>query len=136
MSAEQSCFLDTNILLYLLSDDEHKADVSESIIERGGTISVQVLNEFANVARKRLGMSWAEINDLSSEFCVLLSVVDLTVKTHERGCQIAEKYKLSVYDAFIVASALNADCDTLVTEDMQPDHTIEDSLTLVNPYQR
>jgi len=134
MSAEKTCFIDTNILLYLLSEDETKANASEAVVAGGGTISVQVLNEFVNVARKRLAMPWNEINAFLSEIRALLSVVDVTSRTHDHGCQLAERYQLSVYDAFIVASAIDAGCNVLVTEDMQSDQLFQDSLTLVNPY--
>ena len=49
-------FFDTNVLLYLLSDDATKADRAESLLASGGTISVQVLNEFASVAAGKLAM--------------------------------------------------------------------------------
>ena len=56
-------FLDTNVLLYLLSRDAAKADRAEALVVAGGVISVQVLNEFASVASRKLEMSWAEIRE-------------------------------------------------------------------------
>lgn len=50
-------FFDTNVLIYLCSGDPGKADRAESLIGAGGTISVQVLNEVTNVARRSMGMS-------------------------------------------------------------------------------
>ena len=46
-------FFDTNVLLYLLSADAAKADRAEELLAIGGTISVQVLNEFADVASQQ-----------------------------------------------------------------------------------
>jgi predicted nucleic acid-binding protein len=54
-------FFDTNVLPYLLSGDASKADRAEALVAAGGIISVQVLNEFASVASRKLGMSWPEI---------------------------------------------------------------------------
>ena len=54
-------FIDTNVLVYPASGDAVKADRAEAVIRAGGLISVQVLNEFAAVARRKLKMSWPEI---------------------------------------------------------------------------
>ena len=112
-------FIDTNILLYLLSADADKADRAELIVRKGGLISVQVLNEMANVARRKLAMPWREINELLALIRSVCSVEPLTIETHDRGRRVAERYKLSVYDAMIVAAALIAGCETLHSEDMQ-----------------
>lgn len=53
-------FFDTNVLLYLVAGDAAKADRVERALSRGGVISVQVLNEFTNVARRKMQLSWAE----------------------------------------------------------------------------
>ena len=50
-------FFDTKTLLYLLSPDIAKADRAASLVKTGGTISVQVLNEFASVARRKLTLA-------------------------------------------------------------------------------
>ncbi len=61
-------FIDTNILLYLLSADADRADRAEVIVRNGGMISVQVLNEMANVARRKLAMPWREIIEVLALF--------------------------------------------------------------------
>ncbi|MCG8334992.1 MAG: PIN domain-containing protein [Proteobacteria bacterium] len=127
-------FLDTNILLYLLSSDSIKANKAESIIQAGGMISIQVLNEFTNVTRRKLGMPWDEISEILMLFRSLVDVTPLTMEIHDRGRYIAERYQLSVYDAMIVASALNGDCDILYTEDMHHDMLIDDQLKIHNPF--
>ena len=130
---ETKAFIDTNILLYLLSEDSKKADRAETIIRAGGTISVQVLNELANVTHRKLAMSWMEINELLSLIRLLCSIEPLTIETHDMGILIAERYKLSVYDAMIVAAALLGGCDTLYSEDMQDGLLIDDQLRICNP---
>ena len=128
-------FIDTNILLYLLSEDSNKADRAETIIRAGGTISVQVLNEFANVAHRKLAMSWIEINELISLIRSLCSSIEpLTIEIHDLGKLIAERYKLSGYDAMIVAAALLGGCETLYSEDMHDGLLIENQLRICNPF--
>ena len=127
-------FFDTNVLLYLLSDNAAKADRAEEIIGDGGDISIQVLNEFASVAARKLGMSYAEIRDVLGSIRSACSVEPMTVNTHELGLEIAERYGFSIYDALIVAAALLAGCDTLYSEDMQNNQLIEKKLTIKNPF--
>jgi predicted nucleic acid-binding protein len=129
-------FFDTNVLLYLASGDSAKADRAERLVAEGGTISVQVLNEIANVARRKMRMSWKETNGLLAVVRGLLPVVPVTVETHEVGLSLAERYGLSTYDAMIAASALLSGCDTLWSEDLQHDMAIDNRLRIVNPFRR
>ena len=131
---ETKVFIDTNILLYLLSEDSNKADRAETIVRAGGTISVQVLNELANVTHRKLAMSWMEINELSLLIRSLCSIEPLTIETHDLGKLIAERYKLSVYDAMIVAAALLGGCETLYSEDMQDGLLVDNQLRICNPF--
>ena len=131
---ETKAFIDTNILIYLLSEDSNKADRAESIVRAGGTINVQVLNELANVTHRKLAMSWMEINELLSLIRSLCSIESLTIETHDLGKFIAERYKLSVYDAMIVAAALLSGCETLYSEDMQDGLLVDNQLRICNPF--
>ena len=131
---ETKAFIDTNILLYLLSEDPNKADRAETIVRAGGTISIQVLNELANVTHRKLAMSWMEINELLSLIRSLCSIEPLTIETHDLGKLIAEHYKLSVYDTMIVAAALLGGCETLYSEDMQDGLLIDNQLRICNPF--
>lgn len=127
-------FFDTNILLYLASDDPVKADKAEAIIAEGGLISVQVLNEAANVARRKMGMSWPDTHAFLALLRDLLTVHPLTVETHETGLELARRYGLSLYDSMIAASALLAGCDRLWSEDMQDGLVLEGRIRIVNPF--
>lgn len=128
-------FFDTNVLLYLLSADATKADRVEETLAAGATISVQVLNEFAAVALRKLGMTVAEVRDALEPIMAICKVLPITVETHKRGLQIAERYRFAVYDALIIAAALDAGCSTLYTEDLQDGQVIDDVLTIRNPFQ-
>lgn len=127
-------FVDTNVLVYLASSDEAKADRAEAVIGEGGIISVQVLNELANVARRKMRMSWQETHAFLAILRSLLTVHPVTVETHETGLRLAERYDLSIFDAMIGASALQAGCDTLWSEDLQDGMVIEDRLRIANPF--
>jgi predicted nucleic acid-binding protein len=127
-------FFDTNILLYIASGDVAKADRAEAAVAAGGAISVQVLNELANVARRKMRLSWTDTRAFLRMLRGLLTVHPLTVETHETALALAERYGLSIYDAIIAASALHAGCDTLWSEDMQHGMLIDGTLRIANPF--
>lgn len=127
-------FFDTNVLVYLASGDTAKADQAEAVVAAGGTISVQVLNELTNVARRKMRMPWPDIRVFLGALRGVLTVHPLTVETHDTGLALAERYGLSTYDAMIAASALHAGCDTLWSEDMQDDLVLGGGLRVANPF--
>ena len=106
-------FFDTNVLLYLLSADEAKADRAEALLAAGGRVSVQVLNEFVSLARRKLRMPWAEIRAALAPVRSVCVVAPLTLETHEKALTLAARLGLSFYDALIVSAALLAGCKTL-----------------------
>lgn len=132
--AAAEVFVDSNVLLYLLSQDAGKADRAEEILEGGPAVSVQVLNEITNVARRKLSMPWPQIADFLALIQSLCKVEALTLETHQRGRALAQRYGLSVYDAMIVAAALLAGCKTLYSEDMQDGLLVERQLRIQNPF--
>src|SRR5207237_2474543 len=111
-----------------------KADRAERLVRNGGTISVQVLNEIASVARRKMGLSWAETHRFLTLIRGLLPVEPLTIATHDTGLALTERYGLSTYDAMIAASALQADCDRLWSEDMQHDMLLDQRLRIIDPF--
>ena len=126
-------FVDSNILLYTL-DDGPKAGIAEATLLRASVISVQVLNEFANVARRKKSLSLAQIAEAETGFRALFEVMPLTLETHDRALDICGRYALSFYDALIVAAALEADCATLYSEDLQHGLRVDKQLRVVNPF--
>jgi predicted nucleic acid-binding protein len=128
-------FFDTNIFVYAIVQGDARADDAEALVAKGGTVSVQVLNEFAAVARRKTNMSWSEIQ-LALESIMILcpDPLPITLDTHTQAVAIAGKYGFSVYDALIVASALEGRCTTLYSEDMQDGQVVEGKLTIRNPF--
>jgi predicted nucleic acid-binding protein len=127
-------FFDTNILLYLASADVAKADRAEALLAGGGVISVQVLNEVANVCRRKMRLDWAETRMFLQTLGDLLEVRPLTLDIHLSGLRLAERYQLSVYDALIVAAALEAGCTKLWSEDMQHAFAVDGQLQVLDPF--
>ncbi|CCV07204.1 PilT protein domain protein [Mesorhizobium metallidurans STM 2683] len=127
-------FFDTNVLVYIAAGDPVKADQAEMAIAAGGAISVQVLNELANVARRKMRLSWMETHMFLSTLRGLLTVHPVTIETHETGLALAERYGFSIYDAMIAAAALHAGCDTLWSEDMQHGMALDEGLRIANPF--
>jgi len=128
-----SAFFDTNILVYA-QQTGGKADRARALFSGGGKISVQVLNEFTAVSRRKQRRDWHEIAEAISD---VLTVTDpplaLTLELHVAARVFAEDHRLSFYDALIVASAIEAGCDILYSEDMQHGRSIG-GLAIVNPF--
>jgi predicted nucleic acid-binding protein len=129
-------FVDSNVILYLMSEDETKANQAEAVMRSQVTVSVQVFNEVTSVARKKLACSWDQIEEFLANIASICSVEALTIEIHQHARFIAERYQLAFYDALIVASALAAECTILYTEDMQDGLLIESTLTLRNPFKK
>ena len=126
-------FFDTNVVLYLLSADERKADRAEALLAEGGVVSVQVLNEAASVCRRKLKLPWPEVRELLDAVKACCEVMPLALDTHQRALDLAERYQLSLYDALICAAAQNADVAVLYTEDLQ-DGLVLGGLRVHNPF--
>ena len=133
MSAAER-FFDTNVLLYLLSSDTEKSDRAEQLLSAGGVISVQVLNEFASVASRRLKMSIEEIREVLTTIRAVCTVVPISEETHDEALRLAERYGLSIYDSLIVAAALISECKTVVSEDMQDGQVLDRRVKIRNPF--
>ncbi|MGA9794038.1 MAG: PIN domain-containing protein [Rhizomicrobium sp.] len=126
-------FIDSNVLIYLVSNDVAKAARAADLLKDGGTISVQVLNEFASVALRKLGRTMRETRTALAGIRTVCTVIATNLETHEYGLDIAERYKFAIYDAMLVATAVKAGCRTFHTEDLHDGQKIE-GLTIRNPF--
>lgn len=128
-------FLDTNVLIYAVAKNDPRAAQAEALLAKGGRISVQSLNEFASVARRKLDMSWKEVGELVETFCILCpNPVPISFDTHKTAVEIAEKYRYTIYDALVISAALEAGSKTLHSEDLQHGQVINRQLTIRNPF--
>ena len=133
MSAADN-FIDTSVLLYLLSAEAAKAERVEELLVAGGTISAQVLNEFAAVATRQLRMSIADIREILGTVRTVCGVEPVAAATQDRALDLAERYGFSFYDAVLVAAAVLAGCSRLYSEDLQHGQLIDRRLRIVNPF--
>jgi predicted nucleic acid-binding protein len=131
-----SGFLDSNVLIYAFSTDE-RAAVAQDLLQTRPTISVQGLNEFAHVARRKLAMDWQEVRDAVAALRVLCpTILPIDLVTHDEALRIAERYGYSMFDGLVVASALQAGCETLWSEDMQDGLVVDGRLRIANPFRK
>ena len=127
-------FLDSNVLIYAFTTDP-RATVAQSLLQSGCAISVQGLNEFANVARRKLGMEWDEIRTaLAAVRTVCASIYPIDLETHAIALDVGERYGYAFFDALVIASALQAGSKTLWSEDMQHGMAVDGRLTISNPF--
>lgn len=126
-------FFDTNVLVYLYSGEPEKAARTRALILQGGAISVQVLNEFSSVVRRKFKIPWEGIREALTAIRANLEVVPLTVEIHERGLMIAERYGYEVFDSMLIAAAIASGAKTLLSEDMQ-DGQVIGGVTIRNPF--
>ena len=130
-------FLDTNVLVYAALQPDPRSDAARALLRAGGVISVQVLNEFANVARRKLRRPWPEIlRALAALRALCPPPLPLTAATHEAALALAERTGYALYDALILASALEAGCDTVCSEDLRDGQVIDGRLVIRNPFRQ
>ena len=128
-------FFDTNVLVYILGQQDERTATAESLVANGGVVSVQVLNELASVSHRKLRMSWPDISAALDAIRVLCPApIPLTTDTHDAALRIADRYGFSFYDALIAAAALEAQCSILYSEDFQDGQVIEERLAVRNPF--
>ena len=130
MSAD---FLDSNVLLYLASADERRAAIVKQLLKDAPTVSAQVLNEVTNVLRRKHDLAWPIVSNFVEDVISAVVVLPLRIDTNRSAHRLAERYGFEWYDALIVASALEAGCTRLITEDMHHGQRIGD-LTITNPF--
>ncbi|HJU24983.1 MAG TPA: PIN domain-containing protein [Casimicrobiaceae bacterium] len=127
-------FFDTNLLVYMISADPEKADRAERLVRAGGHVSVQVLNEFAHVAMRKLHVPPDGIETVMKATVSTCKVHDLTLRDTVNALSLSRHHGFPFYDAVIVASALHAGCTTLWSEDFQHGMKLEGRLTVRNPF--
>jgi predicted nucleic acid-binding protein len=128
-------FFDTNVLIYAAVKNDWRSERAEQLLAAEGVISVQVLNEFVSVARRKYGMPWQALKVALHWIRFLCpDVVPIKIETHEAAVRIAQRYGYRTYNSLIIASALEARCDVLYSEDLQDGQRIGERLTVRNPF--
>lgn len=129
-----TAFFDSNVVLYSASADAAKANRSDELLAGGGWISVQVLNETVHVARRKMKLEWARVHNLIDTISALVRITSVDLDMQHNAMAVAERYKLSIWDATIVASAIATGCRVLYSEDMHHGLVIDGQLRIENPF--
>ena len=142
MAAEGTVFLDTNIFVYaFLASEPRKRSKAVELIEAclgsgRGSVSYQVVQEFANVARKKFASSLSASDCkafIDAAMQPLNRVASSTGLVHS-ALDLQDELRYSFYDCLMVAAALQSDADTLYTEDLQHWQLVRGTLRIVNPF--
>jgi predicted nucleic acid-binding protein len=128
-------FLDSNVILYYYTSDERsKARLAgEAGFRSDAVISTQVLSECCNVLSKKRKYSWIEIENVIAELVDLFSIKTIEIQTVKKAIEISGRYQYSYYDSLILASAIEAKCEILYSEDFQHNQLIE-GVRIINPF--
>lgn len=127
--------LDTNVAIYAFTDDPQKADKARQKLIGAAFVSVQLLNEFANVMGRKHKLGWREIADKLADIRLTVgNVVPLGMAEHSEALRIAERHRLTFYDALMLAVALGGGAKIIYSEDMQHDLVIDGTLRIVDPF--
>lgn len=128
-------FFDTNVLIHAIAQNDSRGPWAEALLATGGVVSMQILNEFISVARRKIRMPSNEAPGALAAVRVLCpSPVAITIDTHGAALRTAEKHGYEIYDALVAASALEVECATLDSEDLQDGQIIDHQLTIRNPF--
>ncbi|MDP1527676.1 MAG: PIN domain-containing protein [Rhodocyclaceae bacterium] len=127
-------FADTNIVVYAYGVDPTKVAKAKAILNDAPVISTQVINEFHNVARRKLGLDIATRHRIATDLLQSCRVVAVDQAIVAAAMQVEARYQVSYWDALIIAAALAAGCSTLYSEDMQDGQVFEGRLTVKNPF--
>lgn len=127
-------FLDSNILIYLLEQDRDRRDLVLGFSNKGYNISTQVISENVNICLKKLKMTKEESFEHGDYLFNSFKLNLITEKTIKHAFNISIRYKFSYWDSLILATALENNCNTLYSEDMQHDQLIDNNLKILNPF--
>jgi predicted nucleic acid-binding protein len=131
-------FIDTNVLVYAeASDAPDKQQAALALLKQlyetgTGVLSTQVLQEYCNVAIKKLKLPVAHIRaqlDMYEQF----EVVQITPAIIRAGLDLNQTRSVGFYDALIIASAQTAGCNVLFSEDLNTGEVIA-GVQLLNPF--
>ena len=127
--------LDTNILIYLYdSFEDRKRDISESLLIDKPFISAQVISEFLNVTKRLQKLPKREILEKCNKVIAQCEIIPMSQEIMDRALFLINRYDFQLFDSIIIASALEANCNILYSEDLQHNQLIENRLTIINPF--
>lgn len=127
-------FIDTNILIYTQrTDNSTKKQIADDTINHFDcVVSTQVLNEVTNVFIKKYPTPVEKIERLLISIVDVFEIIIVDEKMVIHALHLHGRYKVSFYDCLMIAAALKAGCQYLITEDMNDGLVVENTLKIVN----
>jgi len=127
--------LDTNVLIYNHAiNGDAKQLIAESLFDNVPVISTQVISEYLNVIKRISKMNKSDLLRMCAEWLEDCQVQPVSLSTIKLAHRLIQKYDFQLFDSIIVASALEAECDILYSEDMHHGLIVEDKLKILNPF--
>jgi predicted nucleic acid-binding protein len=129
-----SAFLDSNILIYAVGQDESRRAIAEGLIVQGAVVSAQVLAETASVLGRKLHLPVPSVERILASITARVRCESVTAETVLAAVRLTARLGYSHYDSQIIVAALASKCEVLYSEDMQHGQLIDGTLTIVNPF--
>jgi len=126
--------MDTNVLVYLESNDISKRKIAETLLSYDPVIPAQVISEFINVIRRLRNIPKYQLIAEVSALFRHCSIAPLEQSTLELTKVLINQHDFQIFDSIIIASALEARCEILYSEDMQHNMIIHQQLKIINPF--
>jgi len=127
--------LDTNILIYSHEDQKlTKRDIARDLLAELPILSMQVVFEYLNVMKRILQFSKTDLMELGTQLIDKCDVRPVEISTVHLAKNLIQKYDFQIFDSIIIASALEANCEILYSEDMQHNLIVNRQLKIINPY--
>ncbi|MCB1876545.1 MAG: PIN domain-containing protein [Chromatiales bacterium] len=128
-------FLDSNILVYAFSETEpEKCRIARELwLLPEAWVSTQVLNEVANVLRRKFRLPFHQIGEVILEINRTLAVLTVDYDIIEKAITLAQRHPHSYFDALMLAAASHLECETLYSEDLQHQAKIQ-GVKIINPF--
>jgi len=127
--------LDTNVLIYNHAiNGDAKQLIADSLFDNVPVISTQVISEYLNVIKRISKMNKGDILIMCAEWLEDCQIQPVSLSTIKLAHQLIQKYDFQLFDSIIVASALEAECDILYSEDLHHGLIVEEKLKILNPF--
>jgi predicted nucleic acid-binding protein len=126
--------LDTNVLIYLEGDDASKRKIAEVLLSFDPVIPSQVITEFINVIRRLRKIPKSQLIAEAAQLFRHCPITPLRLSTLDLAKVLIDKYDFQLFDGIVIASALEANCEIIYSEDMQHNQVIENKLKIINPF--
>lgn len=134
--SDKRTFIDSNIILYLFSNNDKRKELVTSLLAAEYVISTQVVNENVNVCLRKLRIPKEEAYNHGDNLLNTFTIANIYPSTIILAFDLSIRYKLSYWDSLIVAAAIENKCEVLFTEDMHEGLIIDGKLTIVNPFSK